>query len=91
VDRILCSFGGEEAELYHTYSPELEVSAKRVGLEVLTTSVRHLGTKRSHHVFQSLYEVLTKRIDLWFETDVYSIEKSDSFEINTSKGNIKTK
>ncbi|MFP3471279.1 hypothetical protein R0J90_14655, partial [Micrococcus sp. SIMBA_144] len=58
---------------------------------MLTTSVRHLGTKRCDHVFQSLYEVLTKRIDLWFETDVYSIEKSDSFEINTSKGNIKTK
>ncbi|WP_273831641.1 NAD(P)/FAD-dependent oxidoreductase [Guptibacillus sedimenti] len=91
VDRILCSFGGEEAELYHTHSPKLEVSAKSVGLEVLTTSVRHLGTKRSHHVFQSLYEILTKRIHLWFETDVYSIEKSDFFEINTSKGNIQTK
>ena len=91
VDRILCSFGGEDAELYHTHNPKLEEKVKNVGLEVLTTSVRHLGTNRSRQVFQRLYEVLANRIDLQFETDVHTIEKSECFEITTSKGNIKTK
>ncbi|WP_283153248.1 NAD(P)/FAD-dependent oxidoreductase [Guptibacillus hwajinpoensis] len=91
VDRILCSFGGDKAELYHTYSSELEEKAKNVGLDVFTTSVRHLGTNLSFEVFQNLYEYLLERIDLRFKTDVYSIEKAECFEVTTSTGNVKTK
>lgn len=91
VDRILCSFGGDGAELYHTHSPELKRDAKKAGLEVLTTSVRHLGTKRSGLVFQKMYEFLRGRIELHFETDIYSIEKAECFNIITSKGIIQSK
>ena len=91
VDRILCAFGGEEAELYHTHSQELKEDARNAGLEVFTTSVRHLGTKRSRIVFQKLYEFLLDRIELQFETDIYSIKKAEVFDINTSKGTIQSK
>ena len=91
VDRILCAFGGDGAELYHTHSPELKEDAKKVGLEVFTTSVRHLGTKRSRFVFQKMYEFLQERIELQFETDIYSIEKAECFNINTLKEKIQSK
>ncbi|MCA0170677.1 NAD(P)/FAD-dependent oxidoreductase [Bacillus sp. RAR_GA_16] len=91
VDRILCTFGGDGAELYHTHSSELKEDAKKAGLDVFTTSVRHLGTKRSRLVFQKIYEYLRDRIELQFETDIYSIEKAEGFNIKTSKGTIQSK
>ncbi|TKD70455.1 NAD(P)/FAD-dependent oxidoreductase [Pseudalkalibacillus hwajinpoensis] len=90
VDDVICSFGGNETELYHTHSPNLQQRAEIHGLKVLTTSVRHLGTALSTAVFQKLYNYLSKRIDMWFETDVSSINKDGSFVLETNHGTVIT-
>ncbi len=91
VDEILCSFGGDQAELYHTHSPALQQRAERVGLDVLTTSVRHLGTNLSSSIFQKIYLYLSERVDMYFETDIDAITKDKSFVLNTNKGQFISK
>lgn len=90
VDDVICSFGGGEADLYHTHSPHLQQQAEIHGLKVLTTSVRHLGTALSTSVIQRLYNYLSKRIEIWFETDVSSINKGELFVLETNQGPVMT-
>ncbi|KMM36477.1 NAD(P)/FAD-dependent oxidoreductase [Guptibacillus hwajinpoensis] len=91
VDDVICSFGGSTAELYHTHSPILQQRTKGHGLDVLSTSVRHLGTALATTVLQNVYDYLLNRIEMWFETDVSSISKNESFILDTNHGTVKTK
>ncbi|WP_430488024.1 NAD(P)/FAD-dependent oxidoreductase [Priestia flexa] len=92
VDNVLCSFGGDEVELYSTVNPALVKNAKVHGLQLLSTEVRHLGTARSTAIFQRIYDVLKSRIDIWFEVDVQRIEKQENeFKIVSNKGDVQAR
>ncbi len=91
VDDIICSFGGNQAELYNTHSPALQQRAERVGLDVLTTSVRHLGTRLSSSIFQKLFLYLSERVDMYFETNIESLTKEKAFVMDTNKGQFFSK
>lgn len=86
VDELICAYGGDAIESYHTHNPQLAEEAEQYGLKVLTTTVRHLGTKRSTEVFQNIYDYLKSKIDFVFESDVLEVSKDDEFCIKTSRG-----
>ncbi|WP_173108104.1 NAD(FAD)-utilizing dehydrogenase [Bacillus sp. KH172YL63] len=87
VDRILCAFGGEVIQSYSTKNEELSKRSESAGMKVLSTEVRHLGTKLASDIFQRMYDLLKKRVDFSFETHVDGIIKRDTgFDIQTDKG-----
>ncbi|WP_377887262.1 NAD(FAD)-utilizing dehydrogenase [Alkalihalobacillus sp. R86527] len=86
VDELICMYGGNAVESYSTHNPHLADEAERHGLKVLTTTVRHLGTKRSTEVFQNIYAYLKSHIDFVFEADVKEISKDNGYWIKTSRG-----
>ncbi|KGX90825.1 NAD(P)/FAD-dependent oxidoreductase [Pontibacillus marinus] len=89
VDRILCSYGADQIEAYSTQNPDLEREAKTYGLDVLSTSVRHLGTKLATNIFQKLFDDLKDFISFTFEADVQAISESDKgFSIQTNHGSF---
>lgn len=92
VDDILCDYGGDVKRIYHTWNKELAAEAREHSLEMLTTSVRHLGTKVSKRVFQNMFETLKKSISFSFQTDVYEVTSNENvFLLRTSEGIIRTK
>ncbi len=87
VDRILCSYGADQIDKYSTQNPELEQEAKEYGLDVLSTSVRHLGTKLATDIFQKMYDELADHITFTFEADVQTITPTDTgFDLTTNQG-----
>ncbi|WP_044022980.1 NAD(FAD)-utilizing dehydrogenase [Bacillus sp. SG-1] len=77
VDDVLCSFGGDAVETYNTENKELSAKAKRHSFRVLSTEVRHLGTKLANEVFQRMYEFLRrKKVTFSFETLIDSVTKT---------------
>ncbi|ASF39778.1 NAD(FAD)-utilizing dehydrogenase [Halobacillus halophilus] len=92
VDRTLQRFGAESVGLYSTKNELLAAKAEKLGLEVLSAQVRHLGTQVAVEVFQELYETMKKHIHFTFETNVISVQsKAHSFLIETDKGNFHSK
>lgn len=92
VDQILCRFGGDQVEMYSTENHDLVHKAKSCGLEVLTTDVRHLGTKLSTDIFQSLYDSLKSKIDMMFQTEVRQItNEGNDFRLQIDNRIIRSK
>lgn len=82
VDHILCMYGGDEAVMYSTDNPFLTQMARQAGFAVLTTKVRHLGSRLSESVLQKIFIELKKKIEFRFETEVSRIHrKNNHFEI----------
>lgn len=75
VDDILCSLGADTITTYDTTNAHLQVLAKDVGCQILTTKVRHLGTKMSLKVLEAFYEKLNDKVTICFETEASHIEK----------------
>lgn len=73
VDTVICRFGGDQATAYKTDNPELAKRAEAAGLKMLSTTVRHLGTKLSVEVFQQLYNYLLTRIEMRFEQEIEGV------------------
>ncbi|WLR42578.1 NAD(P)-binding protein [Bacillus carboniphilus] len=91
VDHILCLYGANQVELYSTKDVYLEEKARKHGLEILSTEVRHLGTVLASKIFQQLYLSL-REVSFTFETDIHSITKqTNGFALSTNKGTFKTK
>ncbi|GLX69670.1 NAD(FAD)-utilizing dehydrogenase [Paenibacillus glycanilyticus] len=90
VDDLLCRYGGSEAELYHTFDPELTSRAREAGFGVLTTRTRHLGTKLSKQVLQRMYDYLEARITMKFEAEPVQITRNSDgrFAIELPDGTI---
>ncbi|MED3855057.1 MULTISPECIES: NAD(P)/FAD-dependent oxidoreductase [Priestia] len=89
VDDILCLFGGEEIAKYSTVDAHLAKKAQSFGLQMLTTEVRHLGTSLSTQIFQRMYDMLSRKIEIQFEVDITEIKKeAHSFIITTNQGII---
>jgi uncharacterized FAD-dependent dehydrogenase len=92
VDDVICTFGGDQVSAYSTYHPELSKRTEAVGLQMIATTVRHLGTKLSIEVFQQLYEYLAARIEMRFEQDIQSIQlQNGTFLIDANGERILSK
>ncbi|WRP08670.1 NAD(FAD)-utilizing dehydrogenase [Rossellomorea aquimaris] len=91
VDAILCEFGGDIIPSYSTRNDTLSKRARMVDVKVLSTEVRHLGTRLASDIFQRMYEVLKNRITISFETHVETISKHDAgFHLISNSGDFKT-
>jgi uncharacterized protein len=91
VDDILCEFGGEIIPSYSTKNEKLSTRARIADMKVLSTEVRHLGTRLANEVFQKMYEVLKNRITFSFETHVETISKHETgFHLKSSSGDFTT-
>ncbi len=91
VDQILCSYGADQIKKYSTKNHDLEKEASEYGLDVLSTSVRHLGTKLATDIFQQLFDDLKNHITFTFEADVQSISKfNEGFDIYTNHESFQT-
>lgn len=88
VDKILCSFGGDKVKLYSTENEELSRRAKENNCSILTTKVRHLGTTLSYEILNRMYLYLENKVDINFETDITSIEKTNNVFILNSKEKV---
>lgn len=92
VDEILCAFGGGVVETYNTLNEELSARAERYKFRVLSTTVRHLGTKLAQEVFQGIYEFLKEKADLTFETRIDSITRdSEGFQLSSEDRHFRTR
>ncbi|SFK99985.1 hypothetical protein SAMN03159341_102637 [Paenibacillus sp. 1_12] len=79
VDHTLCQYGGDQAVMYSTENPSLVRKAKKAGFEILSTKVRHLGTRLSESVLQRMFERLKTTMDFRFQTEVSRIHKKDDY------------
>ncbi|MBH0229689.1 NAD(FAD)-utilizing dehydrogenase [Halobacillus yeomjeoni] len=92
VDDILCSFGADQVKTYSTLNESLQLRAERKGLKVLSTEVRHLGTRLAEEVFQKIYECIERKVDFRFNTFVETIiPQSDGFKVITEDNIYETK
>ncbi|MGG3912924.1 NAD(FAD)-utilizing dehydrogenase [Rossellomorea vietnamensis] len=91
VDNILCEFGGDTIHSYSTKNEKLSSRGNEAGLKVLSTEVRHLGTRLASEIFQNMYEVLKARVTFSFETRVEAIsKKGNAFQLKSTSGQFTT-
>ncbi|MGM0750639.1 MAG: NAD(FAD)-utilizing dehydrogenase [Bacillota bacterium] len=91
VDDILCEFGGDIIPTYSTKNEKLSLRAQMADMKVLSTEVRHLGTRLANEIFQKMYEVMKNRIMFSFETHVERIFKNeDGFRLKSNSGDFTT-
>ena len=92
IDKILCLFGAEKATLYSTQNEELTRRSKENDYSILTAKVRHLGTLLSYEIINKMYLYLKNKVDIEFETDIISIDKTNNvFNLYSKKNDIKSK
>lgn len=85
VDEINLKMGGEEAKLYSTGSSDLKAEALKHDLHLLDAKVRHLGTDRNFVIAQNMYDFIKDKMDIRFESEVYTINKVDDHFVVTTK------
>ena len=83
VDKINLEHGApkEVTDPYTEKVEEIERKGIAVGLKLLRSKVRHLGTEVNLKVLASIYEELKTRIDMLFSTEVEDIVVNDKNEI----------
>ncbi len=84
VDKINLEHGAPK-ELTNPHTPEVEEIERKgiaVGLKLLRSEVRHLGTEINLKVLQSIYEELKKYIDMQYSTEVKDILINSKNEIS---------
>lgn len=85
VDEINLEFGAKDTHLYRNESTHLKKVCLQNKLELLSASVRHLGTDINYIVLENLYNHLVKQgIEFYFETPVQTINKLNTgYEVVT--------
>ena len=78
VDEINVANGGEGTHLYSTGATPIKKLCLENDLHLLDASVRHLGTDKNLVVLEHLYNRLKDRMDIYFDTPVQSVERTDS-------------
>ena len=87
VDDINMKNGGAGTKLYATGNTPIKKLCLENDLHLLDASVRHLGTDINYVVLENLYNQLKDRMDLFFDTPVRTVEKTESgYRITTDKG-----
>ncbi len=85
VDEINLKMGGEEAKLYSTGNSDLKAEALKHDLHLLDAQVRHLGTDRNFVIAGNMYDFIKDKMDIRFESEVYTINKVDDHFVVTTK------
>ena len=89
VDTYLTELGGEKAPYYSTHNPFTKVPHNT---EIITTSVRHLGTELSINILDNMYRLLKQSVRFEFCQTVLNVEKDkDSFLVHTDKSSFLSK
>ena len=89
VDEINMQCGGAGTKLYSTGNTPIKKLCLENDLHLLDASVRHLGTDINYVVLENLYAKLKDRMDLFFDTPVRSVEKTDiGYRVTTDKGDF---
>ena len=78
VDDINVKYGGENTKLYSTADNSFKTECLRNGLHLLEASVRHLGTDINYEVLTNLYNYLSSKIDLYFNTPVRKVNVAEN-------------
>ena len=92
TDNIYLEFGADK-NVYGTEKEEIEKlkrKASYVGLKLIPTIIRHLGTEKSVAILQKMQDHLSDKIDIKINTEVEKILVNDEkiVGIKTSKGEI---
>ena len=92
TDNIYLEFGADK-NVYGTEKEEIEIlkrKASYVGLKLIPTIIRHLGTEKSVAILQKMQDHLSDKIDIQINTEVEKILVNDEkiVGIKTSKGEI---
>ena len=77
VDSINMQYGGGDTKLYSTANSRIKTECIRNGLHLLDAKVRHLGTDINYQVLGNLYDYLKDKVDIYFNTEVKSVRKTD--------------
>ena len=89
VDQINMKCGGAGTRLYSTGNTPIKKLCLENDLHLLDASVRHLGTDINYVVLENLYALLKDRMDLFFDTPVRSVVKTDAgYRLTTDKGDF---
>ena len=92
VDDINMRYGGEGTKLYSTAGTQFKKICMQNDLHLLDASVRHLGTDINYVVLENIYGYLKDKVDIFFDTTVDGVEKSDGgFEISCRRGTFSCK
>lgn len=88
VDEINLKYGGAGTKLYSTANTRIKKLCLENDLHLLDASVRHLGTDKNYVVLKNMYEILSKKVDFYFETPVrkVSAENEGGYRIITDDG-----
>ena len=87
VDEINVANGGEGTHLYSTGATPIKKLCLENDLHLLDASVRHLGTDKNLVVLEHLYNRLKDKMDIYFDTPVQSVERTDGgYRVVTDKG-----
>ena len=87
VDEINVANGGQGTHLYSTGATPIKKLCLENDLHLLDASVRHLGTDKNLVVLEHLYNRLKDRMDIYFDTPVQSVERTDGgYRVVTDKG-----
>ena len=87
VDDINMKNGGAGTRLYATGNTPIKKLCLENDLHLLDASVRHLGTDINYVVLENLYNQLKDRMDLFFDTPVRTVEKTENgYRVTTDKG-----
>lgn len=92
TDNIYLEFGADK-NVYGTEKEEIEIlkrKASYVGLKLIPTIIRHLGTEKSVAILQKMQDHLSDKIDIKINTEVEKILVNDEkvVGIKTLKGEI---
>ena len=87
VDDINVACGGAGTKLYSTADSGFKRLCLQNNLHLLDASVRHLGTDKNLVVLEHLYNRLKDKMDIYFDTPVQSVERTDGgYRVVTDKG-----
>ncbi|MGM9551236.1 MAG: NAD(P)/FAD-dependent oxidoreductase [Clostridia bacterium] len=89
VDELNLKYGGEGTKLYSTANSEIKKLCMQNGLLLLDASVRHLGTDINYIVLENLYNHLKDRVDIFFNSHVDNVVKTDNGEYEAYVGDKK--
>ena len=86
VDSINLQYGAHITKLYSTANSALKTKCIQNGLHLLDAKVRHLGTDINYEVLSNIYEYLSKKVDIYFNTTVNEVMKvDDEYEVIADK------
>ncbi len=85
VDEINLKMGGQDAKIYATADSGLKAEAIKHDLHLLDAQVRHLGTDRNYVIAQNMYDFIHDKMDIKFESEVFTINKVEGHFVVTTK------